>query len=530
MKRYYIYLTVFLVSICNSVFSQTPATATGTPAAATVAPSSTPATPAAATPAAAAAAPSSTPATPAAAAPSSTPAATPAVSDNGAIVMLTFNANGTASLDKHFPFDKWFTIRLAGIPAAVDKIEIRLQGDANSIADYKNKSGTGNSTTDMILPEWIRGNITPPQTTGEINVRSRLKYNSNFLVKITSFSTKPLTEDQKPALRNALSIDPAIAAIVAKMGKVSAVSEPSILVDYRTEIIDVLKKSLQKINANYSFKEPEVIPVVKILRDFRQGIHAVEDPIGDFETNSKQSDAKKASLRKAFNQLNWGTLQISSPEYKTFKELIESLIADEPADTKPAIKMSLNSIISAIEPTLANRTELIQALVDRVALTDAYEASVFGTSYDDKSFEKFAGSYITLDIGIPYVARVDRVIMYSGINIYSRPIDKGIPLEQYSGLDNFRARTSLLLGISLASIEKDGQRKGLIGSNAGVIGLGYRVFPFLKFTTGFFCHYRYNNNPGIDLGRYNFSTSPFFGISIDSYVKQIFSAFGTPFQ
>lgn len=505
MKRYYLYLIVFLVSICNTVFSQTPVPVTTAPVT----------TPATVTPAAGA--PTTTPTVAA-------PVTTPAAVNNGALITLNFN-NGTPSLDKHFPFDKLFTLRLTNIPAAVDKIEIRLQTDPVAIADYKSKKArTDDGPADIILKTWNRGDAT------DLVIASYLKYNTDILVKITTFATRPITEDQKPALRNALAGDPDIGAIVAKMGKVSATDAPSVLVDYKAEIIGVLKKSLQKINPNYSFKEPDAIPVIQILRDFRQGIFNVEEPIKDFETFTQQSDTKKASLRKAFNELNWGSLQVSSPQYQAFKEIIVSLKAEEPAgDANTAVKNSLDVMANAFDPTITKRNDLIKGLIDRVILTDSYEASAVNTTYDP-NFVNSAASYITLDIGIPYVARVDRVIMYSGINIYFRPIDKSIPLEHYKKWDRIWSSTSFLLGVSLASIEKEGQRKGLIGTNALVVGFGYRVLPFLKLTVGTFCHYRYDNNPVIDLGRYHFSTSPFIGLSIDADVKQLFSAFGTPFQ
>jgi hypothetical protein len=485
MKRYYLYLIVILVSICNTVFSQTP-----------------------------------------------TPAATTPVVTNGAFITLDFTG-GSPVLDKHFPFDKWFTIHLINIPATVDKVEIRLQTDADAISAYKKKkANTENSPADQILGIWTRHDATPAQTTGDIVITSSLKYNTNFLVKITSFATKPITDDQKPALSNALVGDPDIGAIVAKMSKVSTDDVPSVLVDYKAEIISVLKGALQKINANYSFKEPDAIPVIQVLREFRQNIFNVKDPIGDFEAQTKQTGTQKASLRETFNALNWGSLHANSAQYQAFKNIIGALKSGEPSDNPAiaAVKNSLDVIANAIDPAIAKRDELIKALIERVALTDSYEASAVSTSYDP-NFVSNASSYITLEIGVPYVARVDRVIMYSGINIYLRPIDKSIPLEYYRRLgDKIMSRASLLIGVSLASIEKEGQRKGIIGANALVLGVGYRVLPFLKITGGTFCHYRYDNNPVIDLSRYHFSTSPFIGISIDADIKQFFSAFGAPFQ
>jgi hypothetical protein len=480
MKRYYIYLVAFFVLICNITFAQT-----------------------------------------------NPPAPT---ADNGSAINLDYN-NGSFAFDKHFPFDKSFTIHITNIPTVVNKIEIRLQVNSDVINDYKHASKTSDNSSDVVLPAWERHDLDTahPATTGTITVINYLKYNTDFLVKITASSTTPLTKDKKAALSAAMAGDPGIGEVINKMGKASTNNPAKILFDYSTDIFAALKKALQKNNPNYSFKEPDSIPVIPTLMKFRQGILKIKNQIVIFKGTRQDGDPQVESLRNAFNALNWGSIAKNSPQDSAFKKTLDALKSAQPT-TNPSYgtdTATLGFIGKGIDPIIKARDELMTQLIEEVALTNAYEASALNTSYDP-NFVNNSSFYITLDIGIPYVARVDRVIMYSGVNIYFRPIDKSIPLSRYKTLSWTRA--SLLLGVSLSSIEKAHERKGLIGSNALVLGLGYRILPFLKINAGTFCHYRYDINPVIDESRYHFSTSPFIGLSIDADIKQFFAAFGTPFQ
>jgi len=482
MKRYYIYLIAFFVLVYNVAFAQTDAPA---------------------------------------------PAAPP-----GTTVGLDYNG-GSFTFDKHFPFDKSFIIQIKNIPVAVNKIEIRLQVNSDVITDYKQTSKTSDNSSDVVFPAWERHDLDPanPATTGRITVPNYLKYNTDFLVKITASSTAPLKASQKAALQTAMAGDPGIGEVINKMGKASANNPAKILFDYSTDIFAALKKALQKNNPNYSFTEPDPdsIPVIPTLMKFRQGILKIKNQIAIFKGTRQDTDPQVESLQNACNALNWGSITKTSTQYIKFKKTLDALKSSEPSTNPPhnSDTTTLGYIGKAVDPIIEARDELMTQLIDEVALKDAYEASALNTSYDT-NFVTNSGFYITLDIGIPYVARVDRVIMYSGVNIYFRPIDKTIPLSRYKPLSWTRA--SLLLGVSLSSIEKDHERKGLIGSNALVLGLGYRILPFLKINAGTFCHYRYDINPVIDESRYHFSTSPFIGLSIDADIKQFFAAFGTPFQ
>jgi hypothetical protein len=480
MKRYFLYLIALFAFICNTAFAQNDPPA---------------------------------------------PAAT-----NGTDITLTYS-NGSFTFNKHFPFDKSFTIQIVGIPTAVNKIEIRLQINPDVITDYKQASKTNNSSSDIVLPVWERNDLdsTNPATAGSITVPNYLKYNSDFLVKIISSSTTPLTPETKEELYTKMLGDPDIGNVINKMGKAFKNAPARILSDYSTDIFAVLKKALQKSNTNYGFREPDSIPVIPILMKFRQGILRIDDLIGIFKGKRQDKDPQVESLRNAFKALNWGSISINSPQYNLFEKRLEALKSVQPI-TNPGYgsdTTTLGYIGKAVNPIIKARDELMKQLINDVALIYAYESSTLNTSYD-QNFVNNSSFYITLDIGVPYVARVDRVIMYSGVNIYFRPIDKTIPLERYKFLSWTRA--SLLLGVSLSSIEKDHERKGLIGPNALVLGLGYRILPFLKINAGAFCHYRYNTNPVIDENRYHFSPSPFIGLSIDADIKQFFSAFGTPFQ
>jgi len=140
---------------------------------------------------------------------------------------------------------------------------------------------------------------------------------------------------------------------------------------------------------------------------------------------------------------------------------------------------------------------------------------------------KNAKLYITLDLGCAYVWRMDRVLPYTGVNIYFRPVNRNIPLRTYKEFwDYLGVRTSLLLGVTLSSVEKTDVRKGLFGNLALVLGAGFRPIPFLKINGGCMVYYSYSSNPLVSREHYHTTLSPFVSLSIDMDVKPLFAGIG----
>lgn len=93
-----------------------------------------------------------------------------------------------------------------------------------------------------------------------------------------------------------------------------------------------------------------------------------------------------------------------------------------------------------------------------------------------------ANDYISFDAGLLYVREIGETSAYVGTNLYLRPVDKSVPLSRHGG---FLRRFSFTLGLTLQSIEDDRlTRRNLFGTQALVVGAGYRVSQYLKLNAG----------------------------------------------
>ena len=437
------------------------------------------------------------------------------------------------TFDHILPFDKIFILHLKNIPDGVDHITFRLQTDRTLIKNYRsdgNKS-TANSANDILF-EWTRplGSSTKE---GDIITTTRLNYNTEYIVKIVSFSKRPLEVKRQADLKQALTSSTSIAAAISKLAHDQAGTSGTVLIKRYKDIITIFGKAVKNIDSSYIFQAP---PISKALSEsltyFHQAIIQANVLILEIKALNFVSSENKQMLRDEFDALQWAYLDTTMTAYKAFMKTADDIGKNEPDSSKGqalVVRSKTDALTKNVKDALLRRDTFRDMLISYISSSETSETAMVGTTYDT-NFVNSVSPYITLDIGEAVVARIDRVLTYSGVNIFFRPIDKSIPLNQYTGWSAVGVRTSILLGISLASIDKDKVRKGLFGDKAGVVGLGYRVWSFLKLNAGFFCHYRYDTNPAISTDRYHLSTSPFVSISIDADVKRFFSAFGTPFS
>jgi hypothetical protein len=138
-----------------------------------------------------------------------------------------------------------------------------------------------------------------------------------------------------------------------------------------------------------------------------------------------------------------------------------------------------------------------------------------------------ADRYIGLDMGAAYVGNFSRIHTYYGLNIYLRPVNKNIPLSRYKNMgDFFLTRSSILLGITFSSIEKENIRKGILDTKGVILGAGFRIVSFFRVNAGGLLYYRYPTNPLQDPERYSARMSPFVSLSFDLDMEELLGAVG----
>ena len=168
---------------------------------------------------------------------------------------------------------------------------------------------------------------------------------------------------------------------------------------------------------------------------------------------------------------------------------------------------------------LTVREKRIADLANQIAVLAKSYAYVMGDSGGE--FKTRATWHLNPDIGLSYAPVLKEVLPYFGVNIYFRPVNKEVPLNQKGG---FGRRFAAVIGITTSSIELENQRKGLLGKKALMIGAGYRITDAIRISTGSLVFHEINPNPLISEKR--FSTSLFISLSIDWDIKSTLGILG----
>jgi hypothetical protein len=192
-------------------------------------------------------------------------------------------------------------------------------------------------------------------------------------------------------------------------------------------------------------------------------------------------------------------------------------ILDRIADMKNAIAEVQNALFN-FRQALINRRQAIQHLIGLASVRVVQTAVTRGTSIG--TLENRTKMYLSADVGVLSAPQLNSVAAYAGVNIYTRPINKNVPLK---GLD-FRRRFAFNLGITLTSIKKTGIRDDLFSSSAAIAGAGVRVTDAIRVSSGVLIFKELDPNPLLD--RSKVTTSPYISVSLDWDVKATLGKLG----
>jgi hypothetical protein len=139
-----------------------------------------------------------------------------------------------------------------------------------------------------------------------------------------------------------------------------------------------------------------------------------------------------------------------------------------------------------------------------------------------------AANYISADLGLAWAPDLKEVFPYVGANIYFRPVNKEVPLKllkSLTGYDStFGHRFSGMVGISVTSLAKEGERDNLFGSNALLLGFGYRLTDAVRVSAGSLVFRSIDPNPVISEKKIKFSV--FVSISLDWDIRSTLGGLG----
>ncbi len=466
-------------------------------------------------------------------------AANPAsATDDPPVVNYSFKSTDQNYLkfDKLMPFDKAFTIHFTEIPATISYIQVKvLRFNTDNINTKKGGTFTLDNlkpgTFEFDLAKWNRPAGDNTVLTADISEIIRLLPNTDYQVSIETGTERPLTADEQNALLNALLQNSAITGSVQVLAQSilsTQLTPPAIISQDKAAIVSLITQGVAQVNPKYKFKAPDDLKITAEVRDLNDALRIVL---------FNAADLKQAVSAAALPQLKTATDRVMSTNYGTVTDaevaalttLFQGIVTADAALNNANHGMVVaytRNITNALPEIKAASKALYNLFVNGVTLPNTNFSDMSAPTYSS-DFLKSAQLYVTLDLGYAYVSRIDRGLAYSGVNIYLRPIDKGVPLNHYSGWNSFGVRTSILVGLSLGSVAEANVRKGLIGDQALVLGLGYRIVSFFKFNAGCFVHYRYDQDPVITPNRYYTSLSPFVSFSVDLDAKSLFSGIGT---
>ncbi|GAB3517618.1 hypothetical protein GCM10027442_37200 [Emticicia fontis] len=434
--------------------------------------------------------------------------------------------------NKPLTFDEVFYMNLKDIPENINSIIISIK---------QKSGGSKTTTTSPVFERKLIRDIQFSGSTAVVAVDKELKHSTAYIIDFKGEGQTTLTKAEKDALKNILTEQDIIADFVNKVSKdILASSTPMFgnLSFAQTEFNRSTESIVKSINPNYQLKPIDGVPQLFALTDFASQLFEIKDKIGALKTDaSVTGHANSANILKEINKfeqqlqsIDWGT--VVSPTNTDFADLITTKnnifsgfggsLPGSVSVKKTTIETILNNIPGLIDKWI-NKTDVI----NNVIVLHINKASAFAFTYS-QDFVENSRTHINLDIGLAYVGYMDRFVPYSGLNIYFRPVKKSIPPRNYlkKGWEYVGVTTSLLIGLTVNSIEKDNVRKGLIGNLGMLLGVGYRPISFLKINGGVMCYYLYNNNPLISKDRYDPTFRPFVSLSFDLDAKALFGGIG----
>lgn len=428
------------------------------------------------------------------------------------------------SFKKIFPFDEPFSIKLTDIKANTNLIKIRI-----------NQFNRNRKKTTVDSSQWTRRTATE---TSAMLTLFQLKPNSYYEFEIDEVSLAPLTAAQQSMLRANLTSDINVQNTINDLAnyyineylKNQMVTYTDVLNAKSGIIKDNIIKAIKNTNPSYILNPVDPVTSLDQISNFTDQVRDIMDKLIELQA---QADVKAKpaslsavqSLSSTLKTVNWATISSGDADYNTLMTLSGNVTSAIGAGVLGTTSSKVTAIQTAVNNAITARDAFKNLIIDQLVLPNVLNYGILNST-TRTDFQKNSKFYITLDLGAAYAARIDRFAAYSGVNIYFRPVNKSAPLNNLTGLDWWAVRTSLLIGITLNSIEKDNIRKGLIDNKALVTGIGFRVVPFLKVNVGTFIHYRYDKNPLLSPNRYYTSLSPFASISLDMDAKALFSGIG----
>jgi hypothetical protein len=357
--------------------------------------------------------------------------------------------------------------------------------------------------------------------------------NSQYIIEINAHSLKELSGSQRDEITDKLkhsdSIRSVFSGIIDKYRNLGSNQK-----QFRTFIKDfnaAANAELKKANPNYVFKmPPDESDQLNDVKKFVLAYLDLKDKTAHLMNSKDTATAIKANvthataLSKALKKVDIGDYIFDPDNRDVLNDPLNQI-------AKTGRSAANDATVDTIHKRAVQLVELANNIIEKISgslvVDNTYEIIAMGGNYPVAMTDQ-ANNYLGLDFGLAYVGNFSRLQSYYGVNVYFRPVNKNIPLSRYTRFwDVMGTRTSLLLGITFASVEKDNVRKGVIADKGLLLGAGFRIVSFLRVQAGGLLYYRYDQNPLINKENYSTKVSPFVAFSFDMDMQSLLGVFGS---
>lgn len=434
----------------------------------------------------------------------------------------------TGTLNKPFPFDQSFVIRLMHIPPTWNIVKIEIREVRNLRKHVKNLSTSSSGITNEELnkklnPRFVYDFERKRDFRGDTLEFLQLgwfSHNTDYVLNISGL--RGLNQAEKNALSTYIEGSPIINDLVRKLTKKALSEEDMTTIDDLTEYVrslnDAFSKAIQGYDPNYRFKNLTETELRSTNADNLS-------KIANFSTTMFNL---KKDLDKFYQeaQKKNGTIKIqhlNTIDLTNYQEGLDRLLKQLEEDANTAginwANENFKDKFDDFKTALEEIQDITEQIVSQVVEQRASFAATIGTTYFSGAAEN-ARTYLSFDAGYGTNMALQKWFPYLGINIYFRPIKREIPLKHYKGRDIICSRVSALVGLTANSIESEPKSKGLIGNKAILLGGGVRVLPWLKFNYARMIYYNIPDNPLVN--RRYLASDHFISASIDIDIVETF--------
>ena len=461
-----------------------------------------------------------------------------------------------APFNKALPFDQSFAVKIKNIPNKYKKLVVQVRELKNvkkivkQIRKEKRDSALQRNQNDELLRlrqlervihnEEIFAKLPPgfyytindiEDGTAEFVQIGFLEPNTDYIFSISPVGSQPLSKKEKKELINYLKAEQITAPIINRIIQEVALNKEGLkslnfLLPLLDDFNNLFATAVQRNDPKYIFsplgnkniRSSEVIVLTQMGELTTGLINLVNEIQGLYKiVQDKTGFYPKSNMEEILRTTDWLNFEKGSKEYN---EILEQLanrekIAETDSD-EFRFQRKIDALIEKLEPIKVLAEEYVTYLV---AENTNRQLLLGGTYYRESSAN--ANTYLSFDFGLGINTALERQFTYGGINVYLRPINRSIPLRHYDPPQSFWVKFSLLAGMTTASIEDIGDRKGFFGNSAGVFGAGYRLLPWLKVNAAAMIYSDIAPNPLVS--KQYLTADPFFSISIDANLKDIFT-------